>query len=291
MKYLSYLIFLFTPLFAREVAITFDDHPIPATSFLSIEQRTEKLMEACSAHQIKAVFYCIGAYCKNPAGFLSLISLNDEGHFLANHSMTHRHLSQISLTEFEAEILETDYVLSPFSQMRKWYRYPYLDYGNRAELGGSQEKAIAAYELLHNLGYLEGYVTINTFDWHINARLQKAIQEEKKINYDTLRTLYLYLLEDWCSHYDQLFQKLVPTKIIHTLLLHANDLNALFLHDILNRLSNLGWTIVSPERAMQSLSWRLNLFKKPLPITKPFTLDLSIIDSLLDYFQVFTHPS
>lgn len=283
----SVLFFSFSN-YARDIAITIDDHPMPDGPLFSIEQRTAKFAAACEKHACVAAFFCIGKCCKTESETASLNVLGSCGHFLANHSMTHRHLSRMPLVEWETEVRETDLLLTQFPNKKKWFRYPFLDYGNRSDLGGSREKAIAAYQVLEKLGYLEGYVTVNTFDWHINARLQQAIVEGMHIDYVALKQLYLSLLREWCTYYAELYNRLIVEKITHTLLLHANDLNAMYLDDILHMLRDAGWTVVSPENAMHSITWRKKIFEDPnFVITKPSTLDCRVIDDLIQSFHVF----
>ena len=276
------------PVIALNVAITFDDHPMPDGRLYSMEERTAKLVGVCERHQIQCAFYCVGARCKDPQEIASLILLNSNGHYLANHSTNHLHFSGLSLAEFEAEIAETDALLTPYTNMRKWFRFPYLDYGNRVNAGGSEEKAVAARRLLQKLDYQDGHVTINTFDWHINGRLQQALADQQKINYDALKELYLCLLQEWCQYYAALYAS-QSAPFVHTLLFHANDLNALYLEDIIQMLECSNWTIVSPELAMSDTSWRAKLLDDPnFAITKPSTLDCQIIDALLDTKHIFT---
>lgn len=168
--------------------------------------------------------------------------LEKNGHFIANHSMTHARSSQLSLDEFKKEIISAENVLATCSNLKKWFRYPHLDHG-------SQEKRRNSLNCIKKLGYLEGFVSINTFDWHIDQRLQEAIQQKKVINYDALRNVYLTLIEKWINATIDHYRKKLGEDMIHTLLLHDNDLNALYLFDIINMIQNRGWNIVSPEKA------------------------------------------
>jgi peptidoglycan-N-acetylglucosamine deacetylase len=203
--------------------------------------------------------------------------------------MTHTHLSSQSLEEFEKEVRQLHHILSPYKNMRRWYRYPFLDYGNRISLGGSDDKAFLSLQILNHLGYSEGYVTINTFDWHLNARLSEAIRKGFLVDYKALKNLYIELLKSWCNHYINFYEKIIPGKITHTLLLHANDLNALFLHEILSMLKESGWNIVSPEQAFSDVSWRNEIFKNPeMIIHKPFNLDCLEIDKLIFQKNIFS---
>ena len=78
-------------------------------------------------------------------------------------------------------------------------------------------------------------------------------------------------------------------EITHALLLHANDLNALFLDDILEMISQRGWNIVSLEKAFQDPSWRQTLLQHlEWLVEKPATLNCQSIDHLLEAYHVFS---
>ena len=170
--------------------------------------------------------------------------------------------------------------------MRKWYRYPFLDYGSRPEIGGSKEKALESLAVLKKMGYVDGYVTMSTFDWHIDKRLRDAIANGMMVDYQALRRAYLGLLKEWCLYFVDLYGQ-VP----HTLLLHASDLNALYLNDILQMIEALGWKVISPEEAFADNSWRTKVVNGPgsfvSPPHVPVTMDCEEIDKTLEKNHVF----
>lgn len=281
MQLVYYYLFLllFPSLFAVEIAITLDDHPLPNGPLFTVHERIERFCTAFEKVGAKGAFFCIGSACK---GKPYLSSLNEKGHFLANHSLNHKHFSSTKLDDFRNEIVEAEILLNQYTQFRKWFRYPYLDYGNRLENGGDEEKYRAGLTLLKELDYKEGFVTINTYDWYLNACLRKKIQEKKKINYEQLKKLYLALIEEWCNYYIAAYQALFSEEISHVLLLHANDLNALFLDDILSMIREKGWRIISPEEVFKDPSWRGVLLNQTKMIPKsPSSLNCQAIDELL----------
>jgi peptidoglycan/xylan/chitin deacetylase (PgdA/CDA1 family) len=267
---------------AVDIALTIDDYPMEDGLFFSAKHRTQAFIEALEKHCCKAAFFCIGNNCTGERGSDLLLQLDKSGQFLCNHSMTHGHLSSQSLDEFEKEIQQVHSILSPYKNMRTWYRYPFLDYGHRIPLGGSYDKAFRSLQILNNLGYSEGYVTINTFDWYINQKLSEAIKQGFSVNYKALKELYIEQLKSWCDYYINFYEKMFPEKITHTLLLHANDLNALFLYEIITMLKDSGWSIVSPEQAFSDVSWRSKFLKNPeIVIHKPLNLDCLEIDKVI----------
>lgn len=275
-------------LLAVNIAITIDDFPLDDGPFFTVEERTDALIKACDLHSCKAAFFCIGINClKNQREHL-LLKLDKKGHFLCNHSMNHLHLSAQKLDDFKEEILQVDGILAPYQNMRKWYRYPFLDYGERVQSGGDRFKALQSIAILKEMGYSEGYVTINTFDWHIDTKLSQAKKNGYTIHYESLKDLYLKLVKSWCQYYIDFYAKLFPEEFTHTLLFHANDLNALFLQDILEMIKQSGWNIVSPESAFTNTHWRKSIFDNLEIIThKPPTLSCDEIDFLLEKEKVF----
>lgn len=237
----------------KEIVLTLDDYPMAHGALFSTEERTSCFINASQEFDCKVVFFCIGNRCQSNRGKEYLLQANKAGHFLGNHSLHHNTLSSSSLDNFSKEIHATQDILNSYEMGRPWFRYPYLDYGNIRHLGGSHQKAVDSLEILHHLGYRDGYVTISTLDWYINQSLTKAVREKKTVNYESLKTLYLSLLKEWCNHYLKKYHKKYPQEITHSLLLHANDLNALYWKDILEMLQKDGWNIVSPEKAFHSL--------------------------------------
>lgn len=274
-----------------DVALTLDDYPMAKGPLFSAEEKADALLKACDLHRCKAVFFCIGMNCEaEGASFLKKIE--EKGHFLANHSFSHQHFSEETLSDLQREIQKTESILSPYRQARKWFRYPFLDYGDRKEIGGSEKKAFGGLKFLSQEGYVEGYVTINTFDWYINDKLIQAIQKGWKVDYDALKSCYLSFLQKWCDFYAALYRPLLPSDGVHTLLLHANDLNALYLSDVLQRLQEQGWRVVSPEKAFTNTKWRQEVYKDLSKVLeKPPSMSLFTIDEELSRLKVFSRPS
>ena len=117
---------------------------------------------------------------------------------------------------------------------------------------------------MSRLGYTDAYITINTFDFAINKRLQEAIKQGKTINYDALRAVYLALLEEWIEHYIALYQRVVPNEIVHTILLHDNDLNALYLADILAMIQKRAGVLFRQQLHFVMLRGATNCYQKSI---------------------------
>ena len=249
-------------IYTVDIAITMDDYPMLPSELFNCQDRANAFIKAARKHNVKIAFFCIGRLCNgqrslsNDKDWKPLDALEREGHFLANHSFSHPRASMQTLEKFITQLKKTEEILAPYKQMRKWFRFPYLDYGNIEAFGGTTEKALSFYSCLKQHGYKDGYTTIETPEWYINEKLTEAIIEKKSVDYEKLRNLYIYLLKECCIYFINIYKRYDKP---HTLLLHVNDLNALFLDDVLAAIKESGWKIVSPEDAFQDTSWYENL--------------------------------
>jgi len=291
---LFFLIFLFSPLLRAEseptvkIALSFDDFPMGSSVFFEKQERARVYVNTLKQLNIQAVFFCIGEQIERYQG-VECLQVIAEDHLLANHSFKHLHLSELALEEFEEEVKKTEELLVDYPNFRKWYRFPYLDYGDKCAFG--DRKRSAAFLFLQQTGYQHGYITINTFDWYVDGCLKNAAKEGKQIDWVQLKIAYLSLLDGWIDAYHERWSKVLHRKFVHVLLLHANDINAFFLPDIVHMIQQKKWTIVSPEEAFCSPIPYLSLFannKKGL-FKRVNTLSTTYIDQVLEKYHVFLH--
>lgn len=83
----------------------------------------------------------------------------------------------------------------------------------------------------------------------MEALLQDAIASGRRINFDQLRKIYIKVLTDNIEFYDVMAQRTLKRSPKHVLLLHENDLAALYISDLVASLKNKGWSIISVENA------------------------------------------
>lgn len=103
--------------------------------------------------------------------------------------------------------------------------------------------------LLKEKGYRNGAVTIDASDWYIAQRMVERLKKTPKAELSPYKEYYLKHIWGCAQYYDQLAKKVLGHEIKHTLLLHHNLLNALFLEDLLSMFEKKGWDIINPEIA------------------------------------------
>jgi peptidoglycan/xylan/chitin deacetylase (PgdA/CDA1 family) len=243
---------------AREIAITFDDAPIPDSPLSTGEARTEKLIAALQAAGIAEV-----AFFATPKDFTAtdkarLVAYANAGHIIANHSRRHRNLRQMTAADYVADIADADRLLRDLPNFRPWFRFPFLSEGDTVEKRDEVRKS------LRSMGYAQGYVTVDNYDWYLNKLANDAKRDSKPVDQSALRDLYVETIVKAVEFYDRIAVNTLGRSPKHVLLLHENDMAAMFIGDLASALRAKGWTIISPEEA----------YKDPIAAIEPDTLFL-----------------
>jgi peptidoglycan-N-acetylglucosamine deacetylase len=228
---------------AQQIAITFDDAPLGNGPVFSGSERTSRIINTLKKHGVKqAAFFVVTGYIDS-TNVQRLRSYSQSGHALANHSHTHSWIRNIGTANYIKDIQKADSILRNNFSSKPWYRYPYLDEGRT---NGSRDSIRKSLDKLH---LRNGYVTIDNYDWHLNGALRKALEKKAKVNYDILKAIYLDHIWQSIQFYDAVGKKVLNRSPRHVLLLHENDMAALFLDDLLQLLKKNGWTIIPAEEA------------------------------------------
>jgi hypothetical protein len=105
------------------------------------------------------------------------------------------------------------------------------------------------YKALDKNGYHDAYVTVDNFDWSMDDLFQKSVKAKKKIDFELLGKTYVEALYDSVVFYDELANKVLGRSPKHIILLHENDLAALYIDHFVYYLKKNGWKIISPEES------------------------------------------
>lgn len=102
---------------------------------------------------------------------------------------------------------------------------------------------------LQKHGYRNGHVTIDASDWYVDGRLRERLKKNPQADTAPYRDFYLSHIWDRAMYYDDLARKALGHSVNHTLLLHHNVLNGMFLGDVLEMFKRKGWKLISVEKA------------------------------------------
>jgi peptidoglycan/xylan/chitin deacetylase (PgdA/CDA1 family) len=229
---------------AREVALSFDDAPRPATALLeTTQERARRLSAGLERAGVSQTVFFANTARIDEEGADRLRAYARAGHLIANHSATHRALRSLTAEEYLADIAAADNVLRRYPNSRRWYRFPFLDEGDTAE------KRDAVRVGLERMRYAQGYVTIDTYDWYLDSLAQQAVARGDQMDIAALGALYVEAMIASADFYDRLAVAHLGRSPRHVLLLHENDLAALFIEDLVAALRADGWSIITADAA------------------------------------------
>jgi peptidoglycan-N-acetylglucosamine deacetylase len=228
----------------KRIALSFDDAPRGDGPAFTGDGRAAALIEALAkAKTGPVVFFVTTKGFERPGGRERIERYAQAGHLIANHTHSHRWLIRTDTDEYIADIGEAERRLEGLPNRRPWFRFPFLDEGVPLE------KRDAVRAALTQRGLMNGYVTVDNYDWYIEQKWLEAAKAGRPVNRDALRKAYVRMLTGAVAFYDALAVEALGRSPAHVLLLHENDLAALFIGDLAADLRADGWTIVSPDAA------------------------------------------
>jgi peptidoglycan-N-acetylglucosamine deacetylase len=238
------LALLAAPAFAQarpRVAITMDD---VGWQMLPEERRAEAEERLLASFgKTTAFLFAIGKNVDNEHGARILNAWSAAGHRIGNHTYTHQGLGESTPDAFEADILRCEKVLQGYPGFRKWFRFPALKEGNTREV----RDRLRTFLNVHD--YQNGAVTIDTSDWYYSQRLVARLKAKPAFDVTRYREPYLHHIWDRAQFYDGLAQEVVGRAVSHTILVHYNLLNALYLKDLIAMFRSKGWNVIDAEEA------------------------------------------
>lgn len=230
---------------AREIALTFDDAPTGNGAFFSGAERSQRLLEALVDVYVDGTLFFVATANIQRSGTEGIQRLQNyakAGHFLASHSHQHLSLNTTPPSVYLADLDESLAALESFDSVLPFFRFPFLHEGRTLEYRDPVREG------LDKRGLKNGYVTIDNYDWYMDNLTKEAARAGHAIDMDVLRSVYIDVLIQAIEFYDAVAQNYLKRSPRHILLLHENDLAALFIDDLVIELRQRGWvTISAPE--------------------------------------------
>ena len=250
------------PKLDRQVAVTIDDLPagmadrLPASDITSM---TTKLLGTLRDQKIPVVgfvnekkLYKLGEVDER---IKALQMWLDYGFELGNHTFSHMSLNQRELKDWEDDVVQGESVTRMLLTQRKmklrYFRHPYLDTGRDLETRRKAE------EFLMQRGYRIAPITLDGWDWAF-----AGIYEDAKKRNDT--ALQQQIVKDYLAYHDAVFAyseqqsaKLVGYEPKQILLLHASNLEADHIGELLDVLRKRGYRFIPLQDALSDSAYSL----------------------------------
>ena len=246
----------------RQIAITVDD--LPASSAHSMSAATvsdinARITSTLRDQKIPAVgfvnedkLYRSGEVDQR---IQSLAIWLDSGLDLGNHTFSHFSLNRGGLQPFEEDVVRgetvTRLLLKQHKMTLRFFRHPYLDTGRDLQTRRKAEAFLAVR------GYRVAPVTVDAWDWMFGTLYEDAKKRGDEKAQQELVRLYLAHTEAVLTWTEQLSRDLVGYEIKQILLLHANQMEADHLKDLLDLLRKHGYRFISLDAALADPAYSL----------------------------------
>jgi peptidoglycan-N-acetylglucosamine deacetylase len=241
---------------ARSVAITIDDLPRGGDrgprSAEAVLAMTAKLLKPFRDRKLPVA----GFVNEGRAGEMGREGLRkvlnlwlDAGATLGNHGYAHLNINNVSLDEYTGDIVRGESllkeVLAARGQKLTYYRHPFLFTGPTPEIKKGMQR------FLDERGYTVAPVTLDNGDYMFAALYNKPEFRERAARE------YVPYMESVTAFFEQRSVEVVGREFPQTLLIHANQLNADLMPDMLSMFQRRGYRIVSLAEALTDPAYAL----------------------------------
>ena len=232
---------------APQFSITMDDFHWHNAVKLTATERNQAILDTLHSNSIKAALFVIGRNIDSDEGKQLLTPWDKAGHLIGNHTYSHRNYnaSATVIEEYQQDILRAESLLKDFPRFRKFFRFPLLKEGDTAA------KRDAMRTFLERNRYRNGHVTIDNSDWLIDQRLATRLKTDAAADVKPYRDYYMEHMWTRAEYYDALARRVLGRSVKHTVLVHFNLLNGLFLGDLIAMFKSKGWQPIDAEEAFR----------------------------------------
>ena len=246
---------------SKEVAVTFDDLPLngPDLGVESMRDMTARLMAVIKSSQIPVVGFVNESRLQRPGEVEQRVAVLrmwlDAGAELGNHTYSHPDLQRTDLKNYEEDVVRGEVTTTSLMKARglklRYFRYPFLHTGPDL----ATRKAFESF--LSRRGYTNAPVTIDNSDWEFNSVYVNALRRGDAELAHRVEEAYLQYIPKIVEFFERMSSDVLGRQVRHILLLHANQLNAAHLADIVAILKQKGFSFISLGRALEDPAYGL----------------------------------
>jgi len=249
----------------KTIALTFDDLPYASLASNASAKQVEearqnslKILATLSRHHAIAIGFVNEEKLNNPGHRDDTAAILEDwlaaGLSLGNHTYSHPSLSKMTLDAYEANFLRGDVITAPmmkhYAKQERYFRLPFLDYGNTKEKWQGFAEFLAAHK------YINAPVTYQDLDWLYSALYEralsgsdKAIPQSKQLAVK-IQAEYIAESERQLAFSESLDQRTFGHAIPIVSLMHCDLLNADALDAVLTMLERHGYRFITIDEAM-----------------------------------------
>jgi peptidoglycan/xylan/chitin deacetylase (PgdA/CDA1 family) len=243
----------------RAVALTFDDLPeVFSRDIATMRRNTAELLRVLRNHRVPAIGFVNESKLHVPgevdARTEVLKQWVDAGMILGNHTYSHLRLFTTPLLKYEDDVIKGEVITRRLMNERRpyqlYFRHPYTSTGPNKEVKAAFES------FLHERGYKVAPFTIENSDYIFNQMYSDARRNKDSALMERLRKAYLDHNDEQFEFMEGLSTEMFGREISQILLIHANDINADCLDEMLRRLKASGYRFVTLDQALEDKAYQ-----------------------------------
>jgi peptidoglycan/xylan/chitin deacetylase (PgdA/CDA1 family) len=246
----------------RQVAITIDDLPAGAGKSMpaaTITEMTIKLLDTLRDQKVPVVgFVNEQKLYKRGEVDERINALRlwlDHGFELGNHTFSHMSLNQAGLKAWEDDVVQgesvTRMLLAERNMKLRYFRHPFLDTGRDLQTRREAEAFLTAR------GYRIAPVTLDAWDWMYAGVYEDARKRGDAGLQQQLVASYLSYSDEVFAYTERLSKQTIGYEPKQILLLHANQLEADHIAELLDLMRKRGYRFISLEEALGDQAYGL----------------------------------
>ncbi len=247
---------------SRRMTVTFDDLPYVAIDQQGLpraRRATREILRILKAHRVPVVAFVNEGQLQvagEEEGRIALLQQwVDAGMILGNHTFSHADFNTLTVQEFQKEIIKGEVVTRRLMQSHQpyqlYFRHP------QTHTGDTQAKKEAIEDFLAARGYKVTPHTIDGEDFVFNGGYLRALRNKDEAMARSLREAYLNFTMAATEFAERFSPEIFGHEITQTLLVHANDINADCLDEMLRRFAARGYRFVTLDEAMRDPAYQV----------------------------------
>src|SRR6266404_8357976 len=246
---------------SRRMTVTFDDLPYVAIDQQGLpraRRATREILRILKAHRVHVVAFVNEGQLQvagEEEGRIALLQQwVDAGMILGNHTFSHADFNTLTVQEFQKEIIKGEVVTRRLMQSHQpyqlYFRHP------QTHTGDTQAKKEAIEKFLAARGYKVAPHTLDGSDYIFNALYVDALRQNDQAKAKRLSEAYLDFTIAATQFAERISPRIFGREVAQTLLIHANDINADCLEELLRQFAARGYQFVSLDEARPHIKQR-----------------------------------
>lgn len=232
----------------KNICVTFDD--LPAERIYGKKERkqiNDAILAALKKHNIPAAGFVIGDNVEGD--WAIVVKWLENGNTIGFMPYSGQEFEIIPIDMFIDDIAKgmqtIENIVSSYNQDGRYFRFPFLNYG------ADRDDRLQVLEFLHVSEVSIAHASVVAEDFVYDLSLEKMINSSDSSKFAELCEEYINHILERLADAESSALEIMNRPIRQIMTLHANQLNAMFLDQIISAIADKGYNFISLKEALQ----------------------------------------